>query len=73
MGAILGPALPPRPPRAYDEEYDRRLRRRYWGIAGISAFLALVLADFVWMWPLFTGGLMSYDQWHAHMWLPSWV
>jgi dolichyl-phosphate-mannose-protein mannosyltransferase len=25
------------------------------------------------MWPIFTGGLLTYDQWHAHMWLPSWV
>jgi dolichyl-phosphate-mannose-protein mannosyltransferase len=25
------------------------------------------------MWPLFTGGLLTYNQWHAHMWLPSWV
>jgi dolichyl-phosphate-mannose--protein O-mannosyl transferase len=73
MGAALGPALPPRRPRAYDDEYERGLRRRYWGIAGVSAFLALVIADFVWMWPLFTGGLLSYDEWHAHMWLPSWV
>ena len=40
---------------------------------GSSIFLALVVADFVWMWPIFTGGLLTYDQWHAHMWLPSWV
>ncbi|HZC71672.1 MAG TPA: phospholipid carrier-dependent glycosyltransferase [Jatrophihabitans sp.] len=73
MGALLGPALPPRLPRAYDDEYERGLRRRYWGIAGISVFLALVIVDFVWMWPLFTGGLLTTDEWHAHMWLPSWV
>ena len=47
--------------------------RRRWGTVGVSAFLALVIADFAWMWPIFTGGLLTYDTWHAHMWLPSWV
>ena len=40
---------------------------------GVERYLALVVADFAWMWPLFTGGLLTYDEWHAHMWLPSWV
>ncbi|HEY2300197.1 MAG TPA: phospholipid carrier-dependent glycosyltransferase [Jatrophihabitans sp.] len=51
----------------------RDLVRRRWGQAGVSAFLGLVIADFAWMWPIFTGGLLTYDTWHAHMWLPSWV
>ena len=42
-----------------------RLRRR--------RYLGLVIVDFAWMWPLFTGGLLTYDQWHMHMWFPSWV
>src|SRR5581483_6227152 len=47
--------------------------RRRWGIVAVSAYLGLVIADFLWMWPIFTGGLLTYDQWHLHMWLPSWV
>jgi dolichyl-phosphate-mannose--protein O-mannosyl transferase len=87
LGALLGPALPTAPAPRYEvddeaaeaaaadaeEEYDRALRRRYWGMAGIAAYLALVIADFAWMWPIFTGGLLTTDEWHAHMWLPSWV
>jgi dolichyl-phosphate-mannose--protein O-mannosyl transferase len=73
IGVALGPALPARRAPGYDEVYERALRRRYWGIAGISTFLGLVIADFVWMWPIFTGGLLTYNEWHAHMWLPSWV
>jgi dolichyl-phosphate-mannose-protein mannosyltransferase len=89
LGAMLGPALRRPPPRdavaeavdpavaeAADErarEYHQKVRRRHWGLAGVAVFLALVIVDFAWMWPLFTGGLMSYDEWHAHMWLPSWV
>jgi dolichyl-phosphate-mannose--protein O-mannosyl transferase len=47
--------------------------RRRWGAAAVSVYLALVIADFIWMWPIFTGGLLTYQQWHMHMWLPSWV
>jgi dolichyl-phosphate-mannose--protein O-mannosyl transferase len=82
---MLGPALPPRPVRRFDEyddepfpspqeeRFERARRRRYWGLAGISIYLALVIADFAWMWPIFTGGLLTYNEWHLHMWLPSWV
>jgi dolichyl-phosphate-mannose--protein O-mannosyl transferase len=86
---MLGPALGREPARnpvaeaAHPEEreaaeeradeYERSVRRRHWGLAGVSVFLGLVIVDFAWMWPIFTGGLLSYDEWHAHMWLPSWV
>jgi dolichyl-phosphate-mannose-protein mannosyltransferase len=89
LGTMLGPAIQPRAARDLDaeaddrqlrlagvegdEQYQRALRRRHWGLAGISVYLALVIADFVWMWPLFTGGLLTTNEWHLHMWLPSWV
>jgi dolichyl-phosphate-mannose--protein O-mannosyl transferase len=89
LGTMLGPALGARPERneiaeAADPEeweaaeeradvYERSARRRHWGLAGVCVFLGLVVVDFAWMWPIFTGGLLSYDEWHAHMWLPSWV
>jgi dolichyl-phosphate-mannose--protein O-mannosyl transferase len=58
----------------HDRAQNRRAAaRRRWGQAGVSAFLGLVIADFAWMWPILTGGLLTYDTWHAHMWLPSWV
>lgn len=70
LGVMLGPSLR----RTGDERRDARaMRRRRWGQAGVSTYLALVIVDFAWMWPIFTGGLLTYDVWHAHMWLPSWV
>ncbi len=70
LGAVLGPAYRTTGDRDRDQ---RAWRRRRWGVGAVSAFLALVVVDFAWMWPVFTGGLLSYDVWHAHMWLPSWV
>ncbi len=83
LGVMLGPALRSTaeqratPASAFEGEPDtdreHAERRRTWGIAGVSVFLALIVVDFAWMWPIFTGGLLTYDDWHAHMWLPSWV
>ncbi len=71
LGVMLGPAL--RPADGDPDRAERRRRRRTWGMAGVTTYLALVVVDFIWMWPLFTGGLLTYAEWHAHMWLPSWV
>ena len=48
-------------------------RRRNIGLAVIALYLGLVIVDFAWMWPLFTGELLTYNNWHAHMWFASWV
>jgi dolichyl-phosphate-mannose-protein mannosyltransferase len=48
-------------------------QRRKIGIICVAAYLGLVIVDFAWMWPIFTGGKLTYDQWHAHMWFASWV
>lgn len=70
LGVMLGPALPadPTSPRMAAAR-----RRRTWGQAGVCVFLAFVVMNFAWMWPLYTGGLLPTDVWRAHMWLPSWV
>jgi dolichyl-phosphate-mannose--protein O-mannosyl transferase len=53
--------------------YLRADRRRMWGSLAVAVYLGLVIADFGWMWPLFSGGKLTYEQWHLHMWFPSWV
>ncbi len=82
LGTMLGPALGPAPagldpdsldPTPAEQAWLRAFRRRRYGMAGIAVYLGLVAADFAWMWPLFTGGLLTYNEWHAHMWFPSWV
>lgn len=61
LGGVLGPAAP------------RGDRRRRIGAITVAVYLGLIIADFIWMWPLFTGGLLTYAQWQARMWFPSWV
>ena len=39
----------------------------------VALWLGAVVADFIWMWPIFTGGLLSTDDWRARMWFPSWI
>ncbi|MCW2524636.1 MAG: glycosyl transferase family 39 [Frankiales bacterium] len=39
----------------------------------VVLWLGAVVADFIWMWPLYTGGLLTYNQWLQHMWFPGWI
>jgi dolichyl-phosphate-mannose--protein O-mannosyl transferase len=36
-------------------------------------FGAIVLANFLYFLPLYLGIPISYNSWHDHMWLPSWI
>jgi dolichyl-phosphate-mannose--protein O-mannosyl transferase len=70
LGTLLGPAV--------EHKINFRAflvadRRRMWGALAVATYLGLVVADFGWMWPLYTGGLLTSDQWHMHMWFPSWI
>jgi dolichyl-phosphate-mannose-protein mannosyltransferase len=47
--------------------------RRLWGQVAFCGYLGLVVANFIWLHPLLIGSLMTYDEWHARIWFPSWV
>ena len=36
-------------------------------------FIALIVLNFLYFFPLFTGGIISYSHWSSLMWLPSWI
>jgi dolichyl-phosphate-mannose--protein O-mannosyl transferase len=38
----------------------------------MSLYVGLVVANFVWLWPILTGGSITPDHWNAELWLPSW-
>jgi dolichyl-phosphate-mannose-protein mannosyltransferase len=47
--------------------------RRLLGLLGVSGYVALVVVNFVWLWPILTGQLITYDEWHARIWFQSWI
>jgi dolichyl-phosphate-mannose--protein O-mannosyl transferase len=59
MGEILGPAGAPR-------------ERRQTGLAVVALWVGLVVANFVWLWPILEGLPLSQGAWNARLWLPSW-
>ncbi len=49
---------------------DRSRRRALWGV---GAFVALVVVVGLFFYPVWTGWVMPYQQWHLRMWIQPWV
>ena len=48
-------------------------RRRAWGTAVAGGFVALVIANFAWFWPIYTGELITTQQWLERIWFKRWI
>lgn len=59
LGEILGPG------RA-------GIERRKTGLLLVALYVGLVVANFVWLWPILTGVPITEARWDAELWLPSW-
>jgi dolichyl-phosphate-mannose-protein mannosyltransferase len=59
MGEILGPVAASR-------------ERRQTGLLVVGLWVGLVVANFVWLWPILTGLPITPEMWEAQLWLPSW-
>jgi dolichyl-phosphate-mannose-protein mannosyltransferase len=59
LGRLLGPA------RGGAE-------RRGVGLLAVSLYIGLVVANFLWLWPILVGDSITQDHWNAQLWLPSW-
>nr|WP_211767203.1 phospholipid carrier-dependent glycosyltransferase [Kutzneria sp. CA-103260] len=46
--------------------------RRGTGLLVVAIYTGLVVANFVWLWPILNGDPISAAQWQAELWLPSW-
>ncbi len=46
--------------------------RRTLGILVVSFYVALVITNFAWLFPVLTGIPVSQSTWNLEMWLPSW-
>ncbi len=52
---------------------DASYRRRMWGTAVSGAFVVLVIVNFAWFWPIYTGQLISTPDWLDRIWFKQWI
>lgn len=46
--------------------------RRTLGLLTVCFYVALVITNFAWMYPILTGLPISQTTWNLQIWLPSW-
>ncbi|HEX2132298.1 MAG TPA: phospholipid carrier-dependent glycosyltransferase [Actinophytocola sp.] len=46
--------------------------RRGTGLLVVALYVGLVVANFVWLWPVLNGDSITEGHWQAQLWLPSW-
>lgn len=49
------------------------VRRRRYGLVVVGGFLCAVLLISAHFWPIWTGSVLTYDQWREHMWFRAWI
>jgi len=59
LGQILGKAT---------DGYERRGT----GLLVVALYVGLVVANFVWLWPILNGVPITPELWQQQLWLPSW-
>ncbi|RST13421.1 phospholipid carrier-dependent glycosyltransferase [Streptomyces sp. WAC05374] len=62
-GAMLGPP-------GQDAAAERR---RTIGAVGVGVLVLLIVWNFIYFWPLYTGQSIPMDDWRDRMWLDTWV
>ena len=46
--------------------------RRGTGLLVVAIYVGLVVANFVWLWPILNGDSITEGHWQSELWLPSW-
>jgi dolichyl-phosphate-mannose-protein mannosyltransferase len=46
--------------------------RRGTGLLVVAFYVGLVVANFIWLWPILVGDSITPGRWQAELWLPSW-
>ncbi|TQM30529.1 dolichyl-phosphate-mannose--protein mannosyltransferase [Nocardia bhagyanarayanae] len=74
LGDVMGPArstpLPRSPLGTFLPEVPNE--RHSLGLLAVCLYLGLVVANFIWLWPILTALPITPASWHDHLWLPSW-
>lgn len=50
-----------------------RGRWRTAGTVAVAVYTLLVIANFVYLYPILTGATIPYRDWLSHMWFPGWI
>jgi dolichyl-phosphate-mannose--protein O-mannosyl transferase len=60
VGRLIGPSREPTP-------------RRTAGVVAAGSFVVLVLLNFAWFWPIWTGQLLTHREWLDRIWFERWI
>jgi dolichyl-phosphate-mannose--protein O-mannosyl transferase/Gpi18-like mannosyltransferase len=55
------------------ERFKDDSRVRNWAIGGIAGAVAVVALAFVFFYPVLAAVPLTWNQWHARMWIPTWI
>ncbi|WP_149179132.1 phospholipid carrier-dependent glycosyltransferase [Streptomyces sp. TRM49041] len=73
IGAMLGPAAGPPDEDGLVDPDGAVERRRAIGAIGAGVLVLLIIWNFIYFWPLYTGETIPMEDWRARMWLDTWV
>ncbi|MFG3406578.1 dolichyl-phosphate-mannose--protein mannosyltransferase [Streptomyces sp. NPDC048142] len=75
LGAIVGPAAGTgtRAELGLTTQDPTGERRRTLGVIAVGVLVLLVIWNFIYFWPLYTGTSIPEDLWRDRMWLDTWV
>jgi dolichyl-phosphate-mannose--protein O-mannosyl transferase len=51
---------------------NQNAERRTLGLIAVSCYVAIVITNFAWLYPILTGLPISQSTWNLQIWLPSW-
>jgi dolichyl-phosphate-mannose--protein O-mannosyl transferase len=43
------------------------------GLVAVCGYVAVVVVNSAWLWPILTGQLITYEEWRSRIWFPSWI
>jgi dolichyl-phosphate-mannose--protein O-mannosyl transferase len=70
LGDILGPAPIVRAPGG--ARFLISSERHTLSLLVVCLYMGVVVANFIWLWPILTGLPITVGNWQNHLWLPSW-
>ncbi|HEY5340661.1 MAG TPA: hypothetical protein VIK27_06515, partial [Candidatus Aquilonibacter sp.] len=55
------------------EHFKDDPRTRNWAIGGVASVVVIIALAFVFFYPILAAVPLTWNQWHARMWFPTWI